>query len=423
MTLLDRAEGALLGLAAADAASFPALYHREIAFPKRRRLLWTQALDGDAERVNKLPLPFTLSGDPAAMAFGPTDDAEQAALAAQVLLAGGDLFDAWWSIVEPQRDSFWGSVADISAVKNAADGLRPPHTGNDNPHFYDDSSVIRAVPIGIHFAADPARAATVARDLAIITNAEVGVDGSAAFAGAVAVLVGGGHMQEAVNFARSQIVADSWLGRKFALAERILDEAGGGPFAAVPRWTDEVGNAEYNFGNAVAETLPLALLIARSTASYAEALGVAALIPKQADTMPAMVGALLGAATGASGLPPPWTGPVEELRGVCVPSTRGVRLRDLAAALVAHATGSAASNASAGGGVRGADVGAAVPSAGPGEPGGDVAAAPSAGPGEPGGDVAAAPSAGPGEPGGDVAAVPSAGPGEPGGDAGGFRAA
>ncbi|MET7402330.1 ADP-ribosylglycohydrolase family protein [Dactylosporangium sp. NPDC005572] len=338
MTLLDRAEGALLGLAAADAASFPALYHRELAFPRRRRLLWTQALDGDAQRVNKFPLPFSLSGDPAAMAFGPTDDAEQAALAARVLLTGGDPFDAWWAIVEPQREAFWGSVADISAVANAAEGLRPPHTGNDNPHHYDDSSVVRAVPAGIRHAGDPDRAAEVARELALITNADVGVDGAAAFAAAVAVLVGGGPATAAVDAARVHVRADSWLGRKLAVAERVLDGAGG-LFAAVPGWTDEVGNAEYNFGNAVAETLPLALLIARDSRSFAEGLGVAALVPKQADTMPAMVGALLGAAHGAAALPASWTRPVEELRGICVPSTRGVRLRELAAALLTPAEG------------------------------------------------------------------------------------
>ena len=83
----------------------------------------------------------------------------------------------------------------------------------------------------------------------------------------------------------------------------------------------------------VAETLPLALLIARSAGGFAEGLGLAALLPKQADTMPAMVGALLGAAAGADALPPSWVAPVETLRGVCVPSTRGLRLRALAAEL------------------------------------------------------------------------------------------
>ncbi|WP_329101772.1 ADP-ribosylglycohydrolase family protein [Micromonospora sp. NBC_01699] len=348
--LLDRAEGAFLGLAAGDAASFPAMWHRALRLPHLRSLLWTFALDADARKVNKFPLPFTLAADPALLDFGPTDDAEQAAIGAQVLLAVGadptvdDLFDAWWTRVEPQHAQFWGSVADRSAVTNALLGLRAPTTGNDNPHHYDDSALARVLPVGIRWAGDPGRAAAVARRLAAITNAEVGIDGAAAFAAAVAVAVGGDPLTTAVDAARREITTDSWLGRKLAVAERVLAETGS-VFAAVPVWSDEVVNAEYNFGNVVAETLPLALLIARESSSLAEALGAAALLPKQADTMPALVGALVGATLGASALPATWCAPVEELKAVCVPSTRGLRLRELAGALVAARTDPAAAGA------------------------------------------------------------------------------
>ena len=336
--LLDRAEGALLGLACGDAVSFPAMYHRQLAHPPFRRLLWTQALELDAEQVNKFPLPMTLSRPVSMLAFGPTDDSEHAALAAVVLLGAGPdpsmdrLFDTWWGLVEPQHESMWGSVADRSAVKNALQGMRAPRTGNDNPHHYDDSSVARAVPVGIRWAGDPETAATVARRLASITNAEVGIDGPAAFAAAVAVLVGGGDLEAAVGAARSQIGSGTWLSRMLATAEGILEEHGS-LFAAVPAFNDDVANRTYNFGNVVAETLPLALLIAGRCSGLEQGLAIATLVPKQADTLPAMVGALLGGAFGGTAIPRSWASRVEELTGVCVPSTLGVRLRDLAAAL------------------------------------------------------------------------------------------
>lgn len=345
-TRVDQAEGALLGLAGGDAASFPAMYHRELAFPRRRGLLWKHAAGGDAALVNKFPMPFSLSGDAAAMSFGPTDDAEQAALAAQVLLALGDdptgdeLFEEWFRLVDPQHERFWGSVADRSAILNARTGLRAPVTGNDNPHHFDDSAVARAVPVGIRWFGRPERAATVARRLAAITNADVGIDGAAAFGAAIAVVVGGGSLSSAVEAARHQVGDDTWISRKWKVAESVLTESGS-VFAAIPRWSDEVVNAEYNFGNIVAETLPIALLIASESASFSEALGMAALIPKQADTMPAMVGALIGASIGASALPPTWCAPVEELHGICVPSTSGVRLRALASELLAPASSQA----------------------------------------------------------------------------------
>lgn len=336
---LDRAQGALLGLAAGDAAGYPAMYHRLIALPARRRAMWRRALEADAELVNKFPLPYSQSAPLATMAFGPTDDAEQAALAAQVLLDLGDdpttdeLFDQWFRRVDPQRDALWGSIADRSAILNARQGLRAPTTGNDNPHHYDDSSVARSVPVGIRWSGDPGRAARVARRMASITNADVGIDGAAAFAAAIATIVGGGDIAQALEAARCEIGEDSWLSRKWGVAEAVL-AAEGCVLAAIPRFHDEVANVEYGFGNVVAETLPIALIIARESAGFGEALGLAALLPKQADTMPAMVGALVGAASGAGSLPATWCAAVEELRGICVPSTKGVRLRQLASELI-----------------------------------------------------------------------------------------
>jgi ADP-ribosylglycohydrolase len=339
----DRAHGALLGLAAGDASGFPAAYHRMIG-SWRRGTLWSQAAELDSSHVNKFPLPFSLSDPLEGSAFSATDDAEQAALGASILMRALDLgdgvpsadqlFAAWREHVLPQRDAYWGSVADRSAILNAEDGLTPPATGSDNPHFYDDSSVARAVPAGIVFAGDPGEAARVARALATITNDGVGVDAAGAFAAAIAVVVGGAPLEAAVMRALAEVPEDSWFTRKYRLAEVILHEAGSA-FAAVPRWSDEVSNLEYNFGNVAAETVPLALIIARETSTFGEGIGLANLIPKQADTMPAMVGALLGGSGGTAVLPSTWRERVELLRGVCVPSTRGVALHGLADRLMA----------------------------------------------------------------------------------------
>jgi len=337
---LDRATGALIGLAAGDAIGFPAMFHRAIAFPARRRWLWTRSLEADQALVNKLQLPHAQSS-PLALAFGPTDDAEQAALAALVLLELGDdpsadeLFDGWWALVEPQQDRFWGSIADRSAIDNARRGLRSPTTGNDNPHHYDDSSAARAVPVGIRWCAQPRKAAAIARRMAQITNADVGVDGAASFAAAVSVLVGGGEIATAIECARGEIAEASWIGRCWDRAERIVADAGD-LFAAMPRLNDELAGHGYSHGNVIAETLPIALIVARESSGLSQALGLALMVPKQADTMPALVGALVGACSGMSAVPETWIAALTQLRGVCVPSTKGARLADLASRLLAH---------------------------------------------------------------------------------------
>ncbi len=348
--LLSRARGAFLGLAAGDASGFPSRYHQMTRASFRRRLMWSQALEMDDQLVNKFPLPNTHSAPLADQSFAATDDAEQAALGTAVLLRAlqnretvsdaapesWELFAAWQQIVLPQADEYWSSVADRSAILNSLEGLTPPATGTDNPHFYDDSSVARSLPVGVAYAGRPAEAAMVARRLASITNAGVGIDAAAAFASVIASTVGGSTLREAIAVAESEIDADSWLGRKHRLAEAIFRETGS-LIAAVPAWNDDIANLEYNFGNVAAETLPLALIIARESQSFAEAIGIANLIPKQADTMPAMVGAIIGATNGISAVPATWRDRVETLRGYCVPSTAGQHLQDLVDDLVALA--------------------------------------------------------------------------------------
>ncbi|WP_426516079.1 ADP-ribosylglycohydrolase family protein [Diaminobutyricibacter sp. McL0618] len=348
--LQSRALGAFVGLAAGDASGFPSRYHRMTRASFRRGLLWSQAVEMDDQHVNKFPLPFTLSAPPAGESFAATDDAEQAALGTAVFLRAltnrvaesdaspevWELFAAWQQIVLPQADEYWGSVADRSAILNSLDGLLPPSTGTDNPHFYDDSSIARSLPIGVAYAGRPSEAAVVARRLASITNAGVGIDGAAAFASVIASAVGGSVLGDAIATAESEIDGDSWLGRKYTLAEQIFNDVGS-LIAAVPQWNDEVANLEYNFGNVAAETLPLALIIARESRSFGEAVGIANLIPKQADTMPAMVGAIVGATQGASAIPATWRDRIETLRGYAVPSTAGVRLPDLVGALLSSA--------------------------------------------------------------------------------------
>lgn len=332
-TARTRALAAVAGLAAGDAAGFPALYHRVIALPERRRLLWTQSMELDEHRVNKFSLPFVLNAPAALAMLGPTDDTEQVVLTAQMLLGVGDdpsvdqLHDAWAALVDAQGDRMWGSVADISARRNRAEGLRAPQTGNDNPHHYDDSSAVRAVAVGVRWHRDPARAAAVARRLACVTNAADGIDAAAAIAATIAAGVGGAGAASALALGRAELPADSWTGRRLRVADELLADAGS-PFAAVPLWTDEVTSQEYNFGNAAPETLPLALVIAGAAGSLAEGLGLAALLPKHADTLMPMVGALIGAATGE--LPPAsWRERLATTRGLCLPTTAGVGVDDV----------------------------------------------------------------------------------------------
>ena len=79
-----RIEGLLLGLAAGDAAGWPAARHRAARMPEWTRRL-TRELDTFAEQnaTTTLPVPIALNQPPEPLRLGPSDDAEWAAFAAE----------------------------------------------------------------------------------------------------------------------------------------------------------------------------------------------------------------------------------------------------------------------------------------------------------------------------------------------------
>ncbi|MFF0224139.1 ADP-ribosylglycohydrolase family protein [Streptomyces sp. NPDC004629] len=332
----DRALNALLGLAAGDATGLPAQFHRQARSAWAREAGWKFSAALDEQRVSRPLLPFTLgAGDPVPLSC--TDDAETAAIASLVLLqceeenSQTDLFSGWLDWMG--GDDVWTGVAERSAVINAARGLVPPATGNDNPEHWSDGAVPAGVPIGIRYAGDPATAAEVAGRYARISHAADGVWATQAMARAIAALVSGVPLAEALADAASSVPDDSWLSRNLAVARRIRGSAAT-PFEAVPDLVAELAPAVYSHACVATETLPVAFVLAElSGGDLPTALGAAALVSRQSDSMPAMVGAVCGAAGAV--LPESWRRHVDEVPGVLNPRLKGIRLSDLADRLTA----------------------------------------------------------------------------------------
>ena len=343
----SRARGALLGVAVGDAAGFPALYHRSIRVGRRRRNLWRFAAELDRHQILRFPLPYT-QGRPDGLQVCGTDDAEFLAVGALILLRsdgfGSDsLFACWQQLVGEAGDALWCGIAERSALVNAARGLRPPQTGNDNPAHYDDGAVLRAVAAGVRFAGDPDRAAEVARTLAQITHADDGVWAAEAMAVTIAAVVGGASLETALDEGLERIPDETWLSRRMDAALRLAERTTS-PFDLAAELNDHVANASYGFGTVAPETLASAFAIARvAEGDPGLAIPAAATVIKQADSMPAMVGAITGAVAGAERLPQAWATKVATLRGICIPTLAGVSLVDLADELLAAGPGASQS--------------------------------------------------------------------------------
>jgi ADP-ribosylglycohydrolase len=339
----SRARGALVGAAVGDAAGFPALYHRSIRVGRRRRSLWRFAAELDRHQILRFPLPYT-QGRPDGLQVCGTDDAEFLAVAALILLrsdgfGSGSLFTCWQQLMSEAGDALWCGIAERSALVNADRGLRPPQTGNDNPAHYDDGAVLRAVAAGVRFADDPDRAAEVARTLAQITHADDGVWAAEAMAATIAAAVGGAPLEPALEAGLARIPDESWLSRRMHAALRLAELASS-PFDLAAELNDHVANASYGFGTVAPETLASAFAMARvAEGDPGLAIPAAATVTKQADSMPAMVGAISGAVAGVQRLPQAWATKVSTLRGICIPTLAGVSLVDLADELLAAGSG------------------------------------------------------------------------------------
>jgi ADP-ribosylglycohydrolase len=335
----DRARGALLGLAIGDAAGLPALYHRSTRLGGPRTWLWHFSAEADTQHVLRFPLPFTL-GRPEPLELAGTDDTEFAAAAALILLEAGDdptseaLFAGWRRHVVDRSEVVWTGIAERSSIANARAGLTPPATGNDNPAHFDDGAVARAVPVGLRYAGRPDKAAEVATQLAEITHAEDGVWAAAAMAAAIATASAGTDPAEAVRAGAARIPMDSWLSRQMTNALELATAAAT-PLDLVADLNDQVANASYSFGTIAPETLASAFAIVLATGGNPTvALPLAGMIAKQSDSMPAMVGALTGALSGADALPQRWRDKLDLLRGHCLPHLAGTSLTAIADDLV-----------------------------------------------------------------------------------------
>ncbi|MFC8920076.1 ADP-ribosylglycohydrolase family protein [Streptomyces sp. NPDC057116] len=354
-----RIEGLLLGLAAGDAAGWPAARHRAARMPEWTRRL-TRELDTFAEQnaTTTLPVPIALNQPPEPLRLGPSDDAEWAVFTAETLLtAAGGLFH---SLPAARRlcaavDLAWNSLAaEIAAAAdrapevesavlplrarisvraglgNLATGLRPPATGHDNPHYFDDAACVRAAVLAVAHAGDPRSAAELAEFDARYTQDGDGVHGARAMAAAVAAALGGAPVDDAVDAALGQLPPATEIGRNARHATRLA-RAADSAFELVPLLEHQIVDHVYSYGIAAAETVPVALALATAARGrVTEAVPAAACLSRVADSAPALAGALTGALSGGTGVPATWRDACRTLAGCALPRLAGTDLVELA---------------------------------------------------------------------------------------------
>lgn len=224
-----------------------------------------------------------------------------------------------------------------AGLGNLATGLRPPATGHDNPHYFDDAACVRACVLAVAHPGDPRRAADLAEFDARYTQDGDGVHGARAMAAALALALVGANVDDCTAAALAELPAETEIGRNarhaLDLAHRHKRE---GTFALVPLLEHQIVDHVYSYGIAAAETVPVALALATAAEGrIAEAVPAAACLSRVADSAPALAGALTGALGGAAAIPDTWREACRTLSGCALPRLTGTDLVHLAELLAA----------------------------------------------------------------------------------------
>lgn len=334
MSDLDaRLYGSILGIAVGDAIGLPADVHRTIRSPWARGRLWDASRELDERRVARPLLPFVLDGLGAPLLM-PTDDTEVAALALIALDRLGaeadpeELF-AFWREHAGASDA-WGGVAERAAARNADKGMVPPRTGSDHPADTSDSAVPAAIVLGVAMRGTPTKAAAFVREWTGITHHADGLD-AALFAAELSRLLADDHGLEDAIRSASTLVTSEWLLAGLRKAEDADASRASDVLAAYPDLLATFSPRAYSAGGSAPETLPLAMIILRATRDQPElALALSMMFPRHSDSLPAIVGGLLGAARGAEVFEPTYGAALSALGGILYPSLAGVALTELA---------------------------------------------------------------------------------------------
>lgn len=302
-----RVSAAILGLAIGEAMSWTSLFQRLRSLPDwvsriRRDIETHSEVDG----VTSFPMPFSLNQSASSLKISPGDLTEWAAWVAQILLEHQGVINqeilhiAWLEMVE-NSDKISGRISVHAALHNIKRGMTSPQCGRFNPHYFDDAALPRALVIGAVNTGQIDSAIQQAEIDAEFTQYQDGVWCAQALAAAISQACNGVSIEGIISSAIKQLPEDSL---SYQTVQRALDKATLTQIDAIDLavfLSNDICNPEYSYGNISYEILASALaIIVQTKGHFDAALGSSTLIPKAADSLPAIVGALAGAISGQS---------------------------------------------------------------------------------------------------------------------------
>lgn len=303
--LSDKARGALCGLAIGD--SF-----------------------GDAARKPEYQRDYGITTDFHPGEAWSTDDTEFALMVAQTIIDAGGDFTAqdvermWRKHVVVQDELKRGGVSEMDAAANLRKGMHAPWSGRYGTHTFSDGAAMRCGPIGIYCAGDPEKAAELCRIDAEISHDRDGIWGAQIVAVAVALAMVDTPFEEIFARVLELTPPESWMRLKLQEAYDIVDGAHG---VMADAWMPLHDRLFCSYRAATPEAISEAFGCLRlAHADFKSGILLAANFGRDADTIGAVVGCILGARYGASSIPEHWLAHTRYPTGTCLQFTKGIDL-------------------------------------------------------------------------------------------------
>lgn len=316
---------------------------REILRDKARGVMAGLAIGdsfGDASRKLENQLSYGVTTDFGEGASWSTDDTEFGLLTAMTLIdCEGELTieavaNAWKKhVVGLGNELNRGGNSEMEAAANLRKGLMPPYSGLYNCYAFSDGAAMRAAPIGIVFAGNIKGAAAAAETDASVSHCRDGIWGAQAVACAVAAAMADADIDGIIDASLYAVPKDSWFYYTFSLAQQIIKDF---DYEPIDAWMPLHDQLATRYKAAVPEAVSQAFAILRLFSNdFRVGMIAAGNFGRDADTIGAICGAVLGAKFGLSGIPERWVQKTRWPSGTCLPMTKGIDLFDIADKLAA----------------------------------------------------------------------------------------
>lgn len=288
---------------------------------------------GDASRKAENRSNYQVTTDFNKGASWSTDDTEFALLTAKTIircrgkLTTEECVRSWMEDVVTQDEYKRGGASEIEAANNLRKGIQPPLSGKFNTFHMSDGSSMRIGPVGILCAGDVEKAKEYARIESEISHFRDGVWGAQAVAAAVAAAMVDGTMEEIFDAAMSAIPEESWLYYNMTRAFEILEQRG----SLLEAWMELHDFLWTSSWATTAEAIPSAFVCLKAVNDdFRKGVTLAGNFGRDADTIGAVAGVILGAKYGASQMPQAWIEKTRFPSGTCLTFTKGIDIRDYA---------------------------------------------------------------------------------------------